>query len=201
MDLVHDDGLDVGEDLARARREKEIQRLGGGDEDVGGVRIVRARSAAGVSPRCARRTMGTRNRRRPAVSRRRRCRRGALVGSARCPPPAPSAARRRAPGSECSSEARAQTPACRAPRVERRQRLARDPVGARRSTDFPATTGPNASDCARVGSPSVLWNHSRTAGRNAARGSFGTAYSRRSPCFTPRPPTHSPAVTALFPSS
>ena len=48
--LVEDHGLDPAERLARLRGEEQEQGLGRRDEDVGGVRSIRRRSSAGVSP-------------------------------------------------------------------------------------------------------------------------------------------------------
>ena len=50
VDLVDDDPLRTGEELARLRGEHEVERLGRGDEDVGRVRSIAARSRWGVSP-------------------------------------------------------------------------------------------------------------------------------------------------------
>ena len=47
VDLVDDDRVDRREDLARVRREQEVERLGRRDEDVRRARIIVARSSAG----------------------------------------------------------------------------------------------------------------------------------------------------------
>ena len=51
VDLVDDDRVDVAQDGARRRRgQQQVQRLGSGDQQVGGRLRMAARSAAGVSP-------------------------------------------------------------------------------------------------------------------------------------------------------
>ena len=50
MDLVDDHVLDAAEDLARLAGQQQVERLGGGDEDVGRVRTSARRASAGVSP-------------------------------------------------------------------------------------------------------------------------------------------------------
>ena len=48
--LVEDDRLDAAQRLARLRGQEQKERLRRGDEDVRGVRSIRRRSSAGVSP-------------------------------------------------------------------------------------------------------------------------------------------------------
>ena len=96
VDLVHDHGVDGGEAGPRLRGEEQVERLGGGDEDVGRVArpCARARSA-GVSPGADahRQRRGTH---RPGGPRCGRCPRGAPGGCARRPRPGPAGARCRA---------------------------------------------------------------------------------------------------------
>ena len=78
VDLVDDDPLRAGEELARLRGEHEVERLGRGDEDV-------RRRAQHRRPLPLRRVAGAHRRR----ARRRRCRAAAPSGCARRRSPAP----------------------------------------------------------------------------------------------------------------
>ncbi len=90
VDLVDDHPLDVGQDVARAGGEHQVQRLRRRDQHVRRLaqHLRRARAAGcrrcGSPPRCPR-----------------RCPSAARAGCARCRTPAPSAARRR-PGASCA---------------------------------------------------------------------------------------------------
>ena len=98
VDLVDDHPSDAAQDLARLRREHQVERLGRRDEDVGRARLDAAALVRRRVARCASRP-GVRGRARRAARPRGRSRRAAPAGSSRCRRRARGAARRRGRGS------------------------------------------------------------------------------------------------------
>ena len=184
--LVDDQRADRAQDLARARRQQQEQRLGGRDQDV--RRLAQHRRAL-----LLRRVAGA-DRRRAAPS---RGRRAARAGSARCRSRAPSAARRRAGAAPAPAPRRAGRSRRGRPRASSPSRSAPGSACARRSRS-PASRAPARG----VGSAKAASNQARVVAEKTASGSLiaagppgrsGTSPRRSAAASPPGAGTASPA--------
>ena len=157
VDLVDDHRLDAGEDLAGAGGEDQVERLGGGDQDVG--RRFAHRPALGLGRVAGAQARPRGRRRSPAA---------APAGCARCRRRAPSAARRRRSARPGRAPAPARAGRCprgrrpascrsRSGRRSARWRRRRSPpaarLGGRRAREGGLEPAPDggAERCQRVG--------------------------------------------------
>ena len=165
VDLVHDDRLDPAQRLPRLRGEQQEQRFRGGDEDVG---RLASRACAALRPRCPRSAPppGCPARAARAAAPPARSRSAASAGSARCRPPGPSAARRRAPGMRRFLSAGGGAAASRSIAHRNAASVLPEPVGAMTSVSSPLPIARHACACAWVGTAKAPSNHARVAVEN-----------------------------------